>query len=462
MPTNARTPLFALAPVALAASLFLQTVGAQAATPPTADASADQTQSVVVTGTRRSNRTVAESESPVDVLSARDLQASGAPDLGTVLSQLLPSFNDPRPSVTDASDAVRAAQLRGLAPDETLVLVDGKRRHTTSVVNVNGSQGRGSAPVDLSSIPIAAIDHIEVLRDGAAAQYGSDAIAGVINIILKKGAQGGFAQLEGGQTSRHDGGLLAGSASAGYAFDPTGWLRLSVEERKQDHTNRAGHDTRDPTEPRYGQVNQRYGDPDSRQQSITDLAFSDGRLYIAGLSNEEFASKLRSVKYPFAAADNGASVEIFHGNHGQLETRSPVYTFIPYTIDSKPYVIASYTCTPLVRFSMDSLKGSKVVGTTIAELGAGNRPLDMILYKKDGKEFLLMSNNSRGVMKIPTAAFGSATPITEPVKSETAGISYEKITSMTGVEQMDLLDAQRSIVLARTTGGLNLSAVPLP
>ena len=138
------------------------------------------------------------------------------------------------------------------------------------------------------------------------------------------------------------------------------------------------------------------------------MSFVSGKLIVAGLSNEEFASKLRSFAYPFVAADPGTSVEIFHGNHGALETRSPVYTFIPYTIDSKPYVIASYTCTPLVRFSMESLKGSKVVGTTIAELGAGNRPLDMILYKKDGKEFLLMSNNSRGVMKIPTADFGTA------------------------------------------------------
>lgn len=253
----------------MAASMLVAGVAhaqnAPASSPPP---SAEPAQSVVVTGTRRSNRTVAESESPIDILGARDLQASGAPDLGTVLSQLLPSFNDPRPSVTDASDAVRAAQLRGLAPDETLVLIDGKRRHTTSVVNVNGSQGRGSSPVDLSSIPIAAIDHIEVLRDGAAAQYGSDAIAGVINIILKKGAKGGLSQLEGGETSRHDGAQLAGSASAGFAFDPTGWLRLSVEERKQDHTNRAGPDKRDPTEPRYGDLNQRYGDPDSRQQSL--------------------------------------------------------------------------------------------------------------------------------------------------------------------------------------------------
>jgi len=199
-----------------------------------------------------------------------------------------------------------------------------------------------------------------------------------------------------------------------------------------------------------------------RTDSVTDMSFVSGKLIVAGLSNEEFASKLRSFAYPFVAADPGTSVEIFHGNHGQLETRSPVYTFIPYTIDSKPYVIASYTCTPLVRFSMDSLKGSKVVGTTIAELGAGNRPLDMILYKKDGKEFLLMSNNSRGVMKIPTADFGSAPGITAKVTTETGGIKYEKITAMTGVEQMDLLDAQRSIVLARSAGGLNLSAVALP
>jgi hypothetical protein len=199
-----------------------------------------------------------------------------------------------------------------------------------------------------------------------------------------------------------------------------------------------------------------------RADSVTDMAFVDGKLIVAGLSNEEFASKLRSFAYPFVAADPGTSVEIFHGNHGQLETRAPVYTFIPYSIGSKPYVIASYTCTPLVKFPMDSLKGSKVQGTTIAELGAGNRPLDMVLYKKDGKEYLLMSNNSRGVMKIPTAGFDTASPITAKVTTETGGIGYETIASMKGVEQMDLLDAQRSIVLTRTPSGLNLSAVALP
>jgi hypothetical protein len=202
---------------------------------------------------------------------------------------------------------------------------------------------------------------------------------------------------------------------------------------------------------------------DPRRQSITDMAYTDGRLYIAGLSNEEFASKLRAVTYPFTAADNGTSVEIFHGNHGQFETRSPVFAFVPYNIDNKPHLIAGYLCTPLVKFPVASLQpGSKVVGTTIAELGNRNRPIDMIVYKKDGREFLLMSNTARGVMKIPTAGFASATPITQPVAAETGGVGYETIASMKGIEQLDLLDAGRTIVLARAGGALNLDTVALP
>jgi hypothetical protein len=202
----------------------------------------------------------------------------------------------------------------------------------------------------------------------------------------------------------------------------------------------------------------------ARSDAVTDMAFADGRLWIAGLSSEEFSSKLRSVSYPFNTIDRGTSVEIFHGNHGQLETRSPVYTFLPYMINNQPHLIASYLCTPLVKFAVSSLKaGDKVRGTTIAELGAGNRPLDMILYKKGGHEFLLMSNNSRGVMKIPTDNFASASPITAPVSSETAGIAYETIASMKGIEQLEQLDAQNSIVIARNgSGALDLQVVPLP
>jgi hypothetical protein len=201
-----------------------------------------------------------------------------------------------------------------------------------------------------------------------------------------------------------------------------------------------------------------------RTDSITDMAFVDGRLYVAGLSNEEFSSKLRSVPYPFTDVNNGTSVEIYHGNHGQFETRSPVYTFVPYKVNGETNLIAGYLCTPLVKFPVSSLSpGSKVLGTTIAELGNRNRPLDMILYKKNGQEFLLMSNNSRGVMKIPTSGFGTAEKITTRVDAETAGVKYETVATMKGIEQLDLLDASNSIVLARgDAGALNLQVVALP
>jgi hypothetical protein len=173
------------------------------------------------------------------------------------------------------------------------------------------------------------------------------------------------------------------------------------------------------------------------------------------------------VKYPFAPVDKdaaGTSVEIFHGNHGQLETRSPVYAFLPHAIDNTPHLVAAYLCTPLVKFPVASLQpGTKVVGTTIAELGNRNRPIDMLVYKKDGREFLLMSNTSRGVMKIPTDTFANAAPITAPVKTETGGVPYETVTAMKGIEQLDLLDAGRTVALSRTDGGaVNLITVALP
>jgi hypothetical protein len=185
-------------------------------------------------------------------------------------------------------------------------------------------------------------------------------------------------------------------------------------------------------------------------------------VWVAGLSNEQFASKLWSVAYPFTTADAGASVEIFHGNHNAIETRSPIMSFVPYMVGNQPHIIGGYTCTPLVKFAIDSLKtGDKVRGTTIAELGAGNRPIDMVLYKKDGQEYLLMTNTSRGVMKIPTANFAAATPITERVGG-TAGVPFETIAALTGVEQLDLFDTGKAIVITRVEGIRSLHAVVLP
>jgi iron complex outermembrane receptor protein len=223
---------------------------------------------VVVTGTRSLNRRTLETESPVDVIGSKELLGTGSSELATVLSRLLPSMNFPRPVGADASDAVRPAQLRGLSPDQTLVLVNGKRRHTSSVVNVNGSMGRGSAPVDLNAIPLAAIDHIEVLRDGAAAQYGSDAIAGVVNIILKKGADGGELEASYGQFSKGDGEQTTVRGSTGFKLGEDGWVRVAVEAANRNPTNRSFADPRPEAGPRQGTITQRYGDPDSRPRSL--------------------------------------------------------------------------------------------------------------------------------------------------------------------------------------------------
>ena len=200
-------------------------------------------------------------------------------------------------------------------------------------------------------------------------------------------------------------------------------------------------------------------------QTITDMAYYEGRLYVAGLSNEEFASRFRSIPFPFKTVDKGTSVEIWHGSHGQFETRSPIYTFVPYKINGVPHLIASYLCTPLVKFPIASLKpGADVRGETIGELGNRNRPLDMIVYTKNGQDFLLMSNNMRGVMKIPTSGFATTTPIVKRVgDDERVGVVPEAIQSLKGVEQLDLLDQGHALLLIKSdNASLNLSAVPLP
>jgi hypothetical protein len=196
-----------------------------------------------------------------------------------------------------------------------------------------------------------------------------------------------------------------------------------------------------------------------RADAITDLAFVDGKVIVAGLSNEEFASTLRSIPYPFSKVEPGTGVEIYHGAHGKFETKSPVRTFAIHNSD----VLAAYTCTPLVRFSLDSLKpGAKIKGVTVAELGNRNRPLDMIVYSKGGKDWILMANSSRGVMKISTENIGRAQGITEKI-GDKAGQSYETIDTLKGVVHLDRLNKDSAVVLMGAEAGpLNLKTIDLP
>ncbi len=220
-------------------------------------------QTIVVTGTRLPDRTLADSLAPVDVLTAQDLVATGAPDLDTALAILLPSFNFPQPSLVPNSESTLPAQLRGLSPDDTLVLINGKRQHTTAIINstteAGSMMGRATSPVDLNAIPMNAIARIEVLRDGAAAQYGSDAIAGVINIILKQGAQHGSASAGYGQYDGGEGRTWRGGADGGFTLGDRGWVHLAADYVNRNPTNHAGPDGRFPDDPTYDTVTFHYG-----------------------------------------------------------------------------------------------------------------------------------------------------------------------------------------------------------
>jgi hypothetical protein len=200
-----------------------------------------------------------------------------------------------------------------------------------------------------------------------------------------------------------------------------------------------------------------------RRDAITHIAYVDGKVFVAGLSNEEFASKLRSIPFPFAAADRGASIEIYHGSHGRIETASPVRTFVACEINGEANLLCAYTCTPLVKIPVKELKaGEKIKGKTVAELGNRNRPLDMIIYQKDGKEYILMANSSRGVMKIPTEGIDKVDAITAHVRDK-AGQQYETVQSLKGVEHLDRFDKDHVLVLVKgPSGEYNLQTIELP
>lgn len=203
-----------------------------------------------------------------------------------------------------------------------------------------------------------------------------------------------------------------------------------------------------------------------RLESITDLAFYEGRLIVSGSSADKASSTVRSINFPFQQADTGANVEIFHAAHGRVEDNATIRAFVPFMIDGEPNLLAGFTCTPLVKFPLNGLNaGKKVRGTTVAELGNRNRPLDMIVYKKGGRDYLLMANSARGVMKISTEEIERKEGLTEPVKDgNTAGQKFETIKELVGVVQLDKLNSTHAVLLVQSAPGaaLDLKTVELP
>ena len=195
---------------------------------------------IVATGTRAPGRSASDLPVPVDSISDEMMDKTGQTEVGRMLQTLAPSFNFSSSSISDGTDALRPATLRGLGPDQTLVLVNGKRRHQAALIHVNTSVGRGTAGTDMNAIPAASIKRIEVLRDGAAAQYGSDAIAGVINIVLDDANEGGSFRVSQGEYSEGDGQTTNVDFSKGFALGDGGFLNATFNWRDRDFTNRAG------------------------------------------------------------------------------------------------------------------------------------------------------------------------------------------------------------------------------
>jgi len=258
-----------------------------------------EVEKIAVVGSRVAGRSADDLPVPVDILSSEALNNTGQTEVGRMLQAIAPSFNFSTSAISDGTDALRPATLRGLGPDQTLVLINGKRRHQAGLIHINTSVGRGTAGTDMNAIPAASIKRIEVLRDGAAAQYGSDAIAGVINIVLNDAPEGGRAAVSYGEYAEGDGATTNVDISKGFSLGDSGYFNTTLNLRGRGTTNRAGlhgscqfsgcvtldngnsllGDPREATAPR---TTFRIGDADSEQLGLTintGYQLGEGDLY---------------------------------------------------------------------------------------------------------------------------------------------------------------------------------------
>lgn len=202
---------------------------------------------------------------------------------------------------------------------------------------------------------------------------------------------------------------------------------------------------------------------DMRAMTITDLAYVDGELLIAGLSNTEFASTLRRAAYPFSSAPAVNTLEIYHTSHDKYETASPIESFLPFTLGGKASLLAGYGCAPIASFSLADLRSKPHLrGTTLAELGGGNRPLDMVAFTKEGQRRVLIANSHRTLMSMSAADIEKASPLTKPVDAAyvSAGVPYVSIAEV-GIMQLDNLNDDFVVVVQRKVddGSLNLRSI---
>ena len=253
---------------------------------------------LVVTGTR-TQRSALETTVPVDVVTSLEIQQSPHTELNQVIRDIIPSFNASHQTISDGTDHVNPASLRGLGPDQVLVLINGKRRHHSALTHVNGTFGRGTVGVDLNAIPLSAVERIEVLRDGAAAQYGSDAIAGVVNVVLKSQTDALVANLRTGVTGEGDGEQIGGDANFGFEIGERGYFNVTGEYLNRERTDRS--------------------DPFQGPIFFTDRAMDDAEIASRGLTRKDLSMRTGQGEAIVGSA-------FFNGSFG-IGEEAELYTF---------------------------------------------------------------------------------------------------------------------------------------
>lgn len=380
---------------------------------------------IVVTGTRAKNRTELDTASPIDVLTADDLRRAAGPNgmLGDALQTLLPSFNFPHQSNSGTADGIQSAQLRGMSPDQVLVLINGKRRHTTSTVNLEAAIGNGTTPVDFNSIPVNAIKRIEVLRDGAGAQYGSDAIAGVINIILDNTPTGGEVTASYGENHTHfaptdrtitDGRTTDLQAKYGFKLGSDGgFLRIGTTYSHRDATNRAGLDEVPFFEP----------------QTPPNLAVQGQRNYVAGDPQTENTNLWFNSELPLS----GTATAYAFGTFNRRNVIGDAYFRYP---DDPDTITAIYP---------DGYRPQTTIKNQDVSLAAGVRGLLDGTWSYDASVVYGRNNIDYGVRNSLNASLGA----NSPTKFHLGDFSADQTTAN--------LDLSRPFDVAGLANGVNLA-----
>lgn len=423
--------------------LLTQTAGAQEGN--------EVVEQVVVTGTRVANRSALETAVPVDVVTGDQLKNLGVTEVSQALSVSVPSFNYPRPGLSDGTDTVRPATLRGLAPDQVLVLVNGKRRHSAALVNVNNTIGRGSTAVDLNTIPTAMIQSVEVLRDGASAQYGSDAIAGVINLRLRNAREGGDAGVTYGwrdtsydtitgtppagagwsaprilSRDRSDGETLTASAWKGLPIGDNGSVTIAAQYKDQEHTERGGWDARaqyplvggafDPRELTFNRYNSWYGEPDLTEKTV--------------FANAEYDVASGATLYGWASwQDRDTESAGFYRPAGDARNVIQIYPdgFLPIIApETTDWSAAAGVRWKLGNWDMDSSLsyGDNKMDFTIKNtLNRSLGPASKTVFDSGGFEYDQAVLNISGVLPVEVSAFSSPLNVAVGLEARREGYS---------------------------------------